>query len=73
MNQKKYSIIPKTAKIKSRKGSLPDVFREAIFDEFFIFVLIKTHKDGVVTGFGSGFEVEHHFFLVFSERKDIKR
>lgn len=40
---------------------IPDVFREAVFDEFFIFVLIETHEDGVISYFGSGFEVEHHF------------
>lgn len=54
---------------KSEKGYLPDVLREAKFDEFFILVLIKTHKDGVVTGFRSSLEVEHHFSLLQLDRK----
>lgn len=55
-------------KEKSEIELLPDVLREAKFDEFFILVLIKTHKDGVVTGFRSSLEVEHHFSSPMKKR-----
>lgn len=58
-------LIPKNKrKQKSEKGLLPNVFREAKFDEFFILIFIQTHKDGVVTSFRSSLEVEHHFSLL---------
>lgn len=49
-----------TSKNRERKAGIPYVFGESIFDEFFVLEFVKTHEDGVVSGFWSGFEVEHH-------------
>lgn len=49
-----------TSKRKERKAVIPYVFGESVFDEFFVLKFVKTHEDGVVSGFWSGFEVEHH-------------
>lgn len=47
-------------KSKEQEIGVPNVFGEAVFDEFFVLVLVEAHEDCVIAGIGSGLEVEHH-------------
>jgi hypothetical protein len=53
-----------------RKKKVPDVFRETIFDKLLVLVLVKTHKNSVISCLWSGFEVEHHLSFLFKTTKN---
>lgn len=42
------------------KKKVPNVFGEAVFDQFLVLVLVETHENCVIAGLWSGFEVKHH-------------
>lgn len=42
---------------------LPDIFREAIFDEIFILILVNPHKNGVVSCLWPSLKIQNHVYL----------